>query len=116
MLAAVFFVFAIFLLMFAFPDYIPHFLIIVYFYLPIAYKYLNVQSLPLTAVFIVLFGPIILFHSSRNTIGFFMPMAIFLFFVFLSNIMNGVDVLTEKSFFFYNPDSSNDVFNILRKF
>jgi O-antigen ligase len=96
-IAAVVFVMALFWMMFAFPYYIPHFLILTYFFLPVTYNLLNIQALPLTTVFVALFGPIIFFHASRKNLGFFTPIAIYLAIVIVSSIINSVNLWEMKS-------------------
>lgn len=86
-------------LMFAFSDYIPHFLVAVYLSLPLIYKFANIKSLPLTTVFVIAFAPIILWRSRIMSITNYWPVAVYAFIVIGTSAINGVKMLDKVSTF-----------------
>jgi O-antigen ligase len=99
MLAGTLFFLALLFLVFFYSDFIPHFLVAIYFSLPLAYKYLEVKSLPLTTVFTIIFGPIVFLRASRQTIFLFWPVGFYILIVIFSSIANGVSIWEIKSYF-----------------
>jgi hypothetical protein len=84
---------------FAFANYIPHFLISVYFVLPLFYKLAHLKDLSLTTVFVLLMGPVILWRSNPNVIASFWPVAIYLIMVIITSLANNVSMWENKSAF-----------------
>ena len=86
-------------MMFAFSDYIPHFLVAVYLTLPLFYKFTKIESLPLTTVFVIVFGPIILWQSRMMSITNYWPVAVYSLIVIVTSAINGVSMLDKISYF-----------------
>lgn len=94
---AIFFLFLLYM-MFAFAGYIPHFLLVVYFTLPLFYEITQLPPLPLTTIFVVLFGPVILWGTNLQLIASFWPIAAYILLVLITSYGNGVMLHEHKSF------------------
>jgi O-antigen ligase len=92
-------VFLVFLpyLMFVFYKFIPHVLVTTYFGLPLVYKLANLKPLPLTTVFTLLFGPIVLFRARKAALIYLWPIAYYLVLVVVSSVINDVSIIENKS-------------------
>lgn len=83
-------------LMFVYTAYIPHFLVAVYFSIPIVYKYMNIQRLPLTTLFVLLFGPVILWRSRKISVGVYWPIGVYIFIVILMSLLNDIPMWDNR--------------------
>jgi hypothetical protein len=86
-------------LMFAFPNYIPHVLVGTYFLLPLIYKLSGLKELPLTTVFTLLLGPIVLWRSRKTVLIYLWPVAIYFVIVFVLSFHNNINIIEYKSAF-----------------
>ena len=86
-------------LMFAYPNYIPHVLVATYFFLPLVYGLTKLQPLPLTTVFTMLLGPIVLWRSRKTVLWHLWPVAIYLLLVGITSFLNNIQLLENKSAF-----------------
>lgn len=93
---ALFFLFLLYL-MFAFSNHIPHILVATYFFLPLVYKLASLNPLPLTTVFTLLLGPIVLWRSRKTAMIYLWPVAIYLILVMITSYINNVPLLENKS-------------------
>ena len=83
--------------MFRFSEFIPHFLVATYFGLPLFYKLTHLPLLPLTTIFTLLLGPVVLWHSRKRAIGYIWPIALYLLVVAFTSAINEVDLYEIKS-------------------
>lgn len=92
-------VFLVFLpyLMFVFYKFIPHVLVTTYFGLPLFYKLANLKALPLTTIFTLLFGPIVLFRARKAVLIYIWPVAFYLVLVVVTSFINNVSLIENKS-------------------
>lgn len=91
---------ALLYMIFDFSDYIPHFLLLVYLSLAIFYKVANLErALPLTTIFVIAFGPIILLRSRKVPIIDYWPVALYVLIVIGTSTINGVSMLKNISGF-----------------
>jgi len=98
LLACLFFLF-IFALMFSFAQFIPHFLLATYFLLPLVYNLTGTAPLPLTTVFVLLFGPVALWHSDKRLLASFVVFFIYIVTVILTSMMNDVSMIEHRTAF-----------------
>jgi O-antigen ligase len=96
--ATLFFLACVYLI-FLFPKYIPHFLLSVYSTLSLFYALTNLPVLPLTTLFILLFGPVVLWNTSFLTVRRLWPIGLYLGAVVFSNVLNNIGLWEYKSIF-----------------
>lgn len=82
-----------------FSKYVPHLLLSVYSTLTFFYALTNIKDLPLTTIFVMLFGPIILLKTSFRAVRSLWPIALYLGVVILSCGLNGIGLWENKSMF-----------------
>ena len=82
---------------FLFSQYIPHFLFLVYSMLPLFYKMTGLQFLPLSTVFILLFGPVVLLRTRLSALQPLWPVGCYLAIVASSSLLNRVDFWSYKA-------------------
>lgn len=84
---------------FLIQKYIPHFLLIVYSTLSLFYALTNIATLPLTTVFVVLFGPVVLLKTSFPAVRRLWPVGLYFGVVILSSGLNDIGLWEHKSMF-----------------
>lgn len=89
-------------MIFDFSDYIPHFLLLVYLFLAIFYKLTKLEkAIPLTTIFLISFGPIVLLRSRKISITNYWPVACYLLIVIGTSNINDVSMLKNVSAFMH---------------
>lgn len=94
---AAFSLLALLYLMFKFANFIPHILVATYFVLPLFYTLTHLPRLPLTTIFTLLLGPVVLWHSQKRAIRCLWTIPLYLLTVMFTSAINGVDLFEIKS-------------------
>lgn len=84
---------------FLFKNYIPHFLICIYFLLPLFYSLTGLPNIPLTTSFLLIFGPLVLVKASFFSVRMLLAIFIYIVLSVMICLLHGQDLWYYKALF-----------------